>query len=103
MSVVRGVRALDVTNLALPAQLGRPGERLRVELLGAGSPALFDGPIDAREDVWKRSAVAYAHATAVADFEYTAHLDLEIACVPVTNLVRVERRRLGGNWIDLGH
>jgi hypothetical protein len=97
------VRALQVTELALPAEVGRAREIVGRELLGARGVVLLDVAIDPREHVRERPAVTHAHAAVVADVEHPPHLALEIARVPVALLVRIERRRLLRNGIQLRH
>ena len=70
--LVRRVRALDVAELALPAELRGAREGRVVELLGARRAALLDVAVDAREHVRERAAVADAHPAAVADLERRA-------------------------------
>ncbi len=103
VAFVRRVRALDVAELALPAELRRAREGLGVEQLGACGAAFLDVAIDAREDVRERPAVADAHPAVVADLEHPPHLGLEIARVPVPLVVRVERGPLRRMRVDLGH
>ena len=101
--LVLGIGALDVAELALPAEVAGAREVGVRKMLGSLGASLVDVPIDGVEDRGERAAITDAHAAFVADLEDALELRLEIDGIPVTRIVGALRGGNGGASRKMGH
>src|SRR5262249_13828032 len=101
--LVGRIGALDVAELALPAEVAGLLEVGHRELLRSFGAARLDVAIHRREDRRGRAAVTDAHAAFVADLKDSFERELEIPRVPGPRVVGTLGGRLGGTARELGH